>query len=483
VNRPVAPRPLPNNPLPPTGQPRPGSALPSNPIPAATPRAPANAPAAPRLRPAGTELTREVGADVERLLARKLDGLLKKVGNPPVDRERLEAAGLAGRLDNFSEALRAGAPLTDMAQSARDLRDALVSLKPDADAPAAFDQWIKAATTEIEDTVLLAGIDSLIAGELGGGPAAGPGGPGGPGGFAPGGGGPGPGPGGPGDLAPGGDGPDPGPPAGGDGFHIDLDVHLWFGHGAHPIVCYPHYPAGSYWWIAETILVCGTGGAGEVYVAYGSPASVGLPLPLEPPINEAPVGAEYAGRILLMNPEANVEPIEYLLGDTPLAMDAGMMHGVRLQTGTIRFNRGPGLGDARYSLQSGAYRFVVSQRGWDLVRTSFRATLDNTANAEQFQLLLDGDLVTVPRRALKELQSDYPLLVEYDDGDADEPARRQLAHGETYTIGISRVTGLWDLFAGDAAASRAGQIDDVRILASAGLLSASTTIAVPATNE
>lgn len=217
-----------------------------------------------------------------------------------------------------------------------------------------------------------------------------------------------------------------------------------------------------------------------MHVAYGSPASVGLPLPVEAPLDEAPSGAEYAGRILLMNPEANVEPVEYMLGDTPLAMDAGMMHGVRLQTTLIRFNRGPGLGEARYSLQPGSYRFVVSERGWDLVRTSFRATLDNSANTEAFQLLLDGSLVRVPGRSLQELQSDYPLLVKYDDGDGSEPARRQLAHGETYTVGINRDTGLWDLFAGDAVASGAGQISDVRILASAGLLTASTTIAVPA---
>lgn len=478
VNRPGFPRPRPSNPLPPPAQRPPVSVLPSNPLPAAKPRVPANASAAARMQPASAALTRAVAGDVERLLGGKLDNLLKKIGDPPVDRQRLAASGLAGRLDKFNGTVRDGASLKEIAESARDLRDTLVSLKPGADAPGGFDQWMKAATTEIEDAVLLARIDSLI--ELGGAPAAGPGGPGG---FAPGGGGPGPGPGpgGPGDLAPGGDGPDPDPPADDDdGFHLDLDIHLWFGHGGHPIVCYPHYPAGSYWWIGETILVCGTGGVGEMYVAYGSPASVGLPLPIEAALDEAPIGAEYAGRILLMNPEANVEPVEYMLGDTPLAMDAGMMHGVRLQTTLIRFSRGPGLGEARYSLQPGSYRFVVSERGWDLVRTSFRATLDNSANAEGFQLLLDGNLVRVPGRSLEELQSDYPLLVEYDDGDGSEPARRQLAHGETYTVGINRDTGLWDLFAGDAVDSGAGQISDVRILASAGLLTASTTIAVPA---
>jgi hypothetical protein len=215
-------------------------------------------------------------------------------------------------------------------------------------------------------------------------------------------------------------------------------------------------------------------------VAYGSPAYVGLPLPNVDPISDAPAEADYRDRIILQNPDENGGPVNYVLGETPFAMDAGMRQDVRLVTTEIRFARGPGLGEARYSLRSGTYRFVVTEKGWDLNRISFRAKLDNTANAADFQMLVDGELVTIPARSVKEITSPYPLLVEFDDGDGGEPARKELRHNETYTIGIDLDARLWDLFLGDATASGAGQADEITLIASAGLLSAPTSIAAPA---
>ena len=341
----------------------------------------------------------------------------------------------------------------------------------------------------------------------GGGPGPGPG-AGGPGGLAPGGGGgpgPGPGAGGPGGLAPGGGGgPGPGPGgggpggllppaggggggggaggAGGGGFDIHIDFGFWFGHGfGHgycPIVCCPHYPPGMCCWIGDHILVCGVG-FGPTYVMYGPPAYVGLPYPsVEPVPNFLPETA-YFGRIVIINPEETGGTVNYLLDDRPYTMEHGMMQDVGSPLSEITFGRGPGLGTARYALRPGTYKFVVTELGWELVKIRFRATLDNTANAADFHMLLDGQPIVVAARAVQELVSEYPLIVEFEDGNGGAPARKALGTDKVFTIGINAATGLWDLFPGDAAASGAGAPAEAELLASTGAISPPEMIGVP----
>lgn len=253
----------------------------------------------------------------------------------------------------------------------------------------------------------------------------------------------------------------------GGGFYIGFNLggfSLGFGFG--PIVNYPGLPAGQIVWIGSNVLVTGTGGSGSTSVTWGSPASVGLPYPSVNPLPNAAPGADYQGRILLLNPDDNGGEIYYLLDNEEFSMQPGMLQDLEADAIEVRFNRGPGFGDARYTLRPGTFKFIVRDNGWELVRTKFEATLDNSANAGDFHLLLDGETVTVPAGSQQVVTSDYPPVVEFDDGSGSDPVRKELADDETYTIGINDA-GLWDLFPGDAVASgAAGQ--DLTQMAAAG---------------
>ena len=195
------------------------------------------------------------------------------------------------------------------------------------------------------------------------------------------------------------------------------------------------------------------------------------PLPNALPVN-------YPGRILLLNPEQNGGEIHYLLAGDPFFMEAGMMQDMKMNSTLIRFDRGPGFDEARYTLRPGTYKFVVTDQGWDLVKMRFEATLDNTANASDFHLLLDGERVSVPARSQQLVASDYPLLVEFRNGAGDEPVLKQLADEKAYTIGINE-NGVWDLFPGDALASGAGEPGQAQLVAAAEGVEPPYTINLP----
>ena len=475
--QPVNPQPVfvPSNPLPVTVE-APVAVVPENalpPLPRPAPRLPENVAPSAQLQSADKALTQAVHADVERLFDARLDRLRNKLATH--DRQ------LARQLDVLAERIAAGDSLRDVVTSARELRDAIKALNVNAEHLVGGDS-AKDLVSQFEQSILLAAVNQSIANAVADGKLSLPKtdtAPIGPGDLLPNpdGGGPGPGPG-PGPVGPDGfaDVPDaPLPPAGGGdggapgggGFSLDLDFDLWF-HGAScPIVCYPDYPAGSCCWISDEILICGTGGVGVVQVCYGSPAYVGLPLPTVDPVSDAPEGLDDLGRILLLNPETNNGTVQYLVDGQPFTMEAGMMQDLPFSKTLIQFDRGAEFGKAKYTLTPGTFRFVVTDKGWELVRTEFAATLDNTASAVPFQLKLDGETIEVPARSQQEIKSPYPLLVEFDDGADEEPAKKQLAKEKIYTIGINRVTGEWDMFAGDAEETGAGQADDYQVIASA----------------
>ena len=64
-----------------------------------------------------------------------------------------------------------------------------------------------------------------------------------------------------------------------------------------------------------------------------------------------------------------------------------------------------------------------------LPNTMFRVTLDNSANTQDFNFLLNGKEARVAGRATKEFTSKYPILVAFDPGDSGAPSRRWLSDG------------------------------------------------------
>lgn len=472
-----------------------------------------------RIGQASAALRRDVARDLDQLTDDILEGLRKSIGQLP------DNSGMNEQVNAFANMIQQNAPLHQIGEQASGLRAAFASTAAQVDGTAVNVGGLSADfNRDLSNAVLASYASQAIAAAANGGTVTGGGsvigpsgsvpgggsiiGPGssgngsagngsggnvtgggsviGPSGSVPGGGsviGPGSGgsggngsggnnPGGnnPGGNNPGGTNPGGFGPGGfglGGGFYIGFNLggfSLGFGFG--PIVNYPGLPAGQIVWIGSNVLVTGTGGSGSTSVTWGSPASVGLPYPSVNPLPNAAPEANYQGRILLLNPDDNGGEIYYLLDNEEFSMQPGMLQDLEADAIEVRFNRGPGFGDARYTLRPGTFKFIVRDNGWELVRTKFEATLDNSANARDFHLLLDGETVTVPAGSQQVVTSDYPPVVEFDDGSGSDPVRKELADEETYTIGINDA-GLWDLFPGDAVASGAAA-QDLTQMAAAG---------------
>lgn len=191
----------------------------------------------------------------------------------------------------------------------------------------------------------------------------------------------------------------------------------------------------------------------------------GLPMPIVEPVPSVVTNVIYAGRIVLLNPAETGADIHFLLDGKLYSLDSGYMQDMKAASTIIRFDRGGDFGEALYLLKPGSYRFVLTDHGLDLEKASFEAVLDNTANAQDFHLLIDGKPVAISARSASTVKSAYPLQVAFDSGFGGELVRKHLHDEETYTIGINHESGLWDLFPGDAAASGAGSDGDVHVVA------------------
>lgn len=245
-----------------------------------------------------------------------------------------------------------------------------------------------------------------------------------------------------------------------------------FGFGAGPgwILFDPGLAPGGVYWIGNGVWLYGSGGeCGCVSLQYGTPAVVGLPIPNVEPLPSATecdlCGAE---RIVLLNPAESGGDVNFVLNNESVLLDAGQLQEFAANNAIVQFNRGSGLQNAKYRLVPGSYKFVVTDNGWELYKTTFKATLDNTANDAEFHLMVGDEPTVVPAGEQYLLASDYPIRVTFDAGTDGEPVTKELASNEVYTIGVSQETGGWDLFPGDADASGVGSADDARILAELG---------------
>ena len=151
-------------------------------------------------------------------------------------------------------------------------------------------------------------------------------------------------------------------------------------------------------------------------------------------------------RIVLSNPETTNQAIAFLLDGQPCSLDPGQSEEFSVsQPMLVQFHRGGAYGPASYSLsEEGVYEFIMTERGWDLVRKSFRVTLDNTVGAGDFQCIVDGIPVVIPASATHAHRSRFPVVVAFDQGNGGEPAQVVLATG-TYAIAINPETNLREL--------------------------------------
>jgi hypothetical protein len=202
-------------------------------------------------------------------------------------------------------------------------------------------------------------------------------------------------------------------------------------------------------------LVYGTGGVGEAEIIEATPDYCGLPVPTVEPLPDCACNAsDTMGQIIVMNPQEMNTTIGFLFDEQPFELAPGMMQAFDVPQGTIRFDQGGSLGEASYTLRSGSFKFKTDGNSATLVRTKFRATLDNSVSRYDFNVLINDQSVVVPAGSVQQVESDFPIVAAFDDG-TGQTVSRSLADGQTVTVGINSDNQTWDLFDGDAAASGA----------------------------
>lgn len=245
-----------------------------------------------------------------------------------------------------------------------------------------------------------------------------------------------------------------------------------FTPGDGPIVSVPYVPQGTTYWVPGGTWITGCGCQDQVSIYGGTPAYVGVPVPSVEPIPDASAGVCAVcleGRIVVINPADATTAVSYVVGDVTYNMEPGYIQDMSQASLVVRFDRGGSFGEARYTLKSGkSYKFIDTANGKDLVSTTFVATLDNTANEQEFQVLVGDDLIKVPARQTQQVTSAYPIVASFDDGQGNQ-VRKSLEMGKTYTIGIDADRRAWNLFPGNAEESGAGRADEARQIASADI--------------
>ena len=219
-----------------------------------------------------------------------------------------------------------------------------------------------------------------------------------------------------------------------------------------PLVMVPGLPEGLMMPLDSGAVMIGTGAPGEaIQFGTGNPFEVaGLPVAL-PGVEPAPeaTGTFTAGQIMLANPTTGT--VNYSLNQEPQQMTASTeqtLDGTR--SWVIEFDRGGSFGMARYQLSEGYYYFKSTERGWELVRKTFKATLDNTENTFAFSYVLDDQVQTINPGETHDLTSALPPVLRFDNGKGEETLRR-LDTG-SFKVAIGTDTKL-DIYAADAVSS------------------------------
>ena len=163
------------------------------------------------------------------------------------------------------------------------------------------------------------------------------------------------------------------PPVGPQGSMTDLPTG-----GDCQIICDPNLAAGSNCMLPGGAVCVGTGGTGPMELMNGSvAAAMGLPASEDAPVPDTEGTAPVLGNsaLTVMNPEDSGATVSYVLGGQSFTLAPGQSqpHGSTNQL--IEFDRGGEFGKARYTLDSGTFKFAVSEQGWGLVKAKFTVTI------------------------------------------------------------------------------------------------------------
>jgi hypothetical protein len=139
------------------------------------------------------------------------------------------------------------------------------------------------------------------------------------------------------------------------------------------------------------------------YPVGGYPGYPGYPVGPPPIVPGPPIpdatGSGASGVVVLRNLKDNGATVSYVLSDRhPYDMKAGEYQTLKLTSKdhwVVSFDRGGSFGTARYKVTLGTYKFIVTDKGWDLVQKEFKVTIDNSNLEGDFSYLVDGQQATV----------------------------------------------------------------------------------------
>jgi hypothetical protein len=229
----------------------------------------------------------------------------------------------------------------------------------------------------------------------------------------------------------------PGPGAG-------VVVIGWWPNGR-PIVVRPGFVWGRGSWVPAPAAVAPVVPAQSLAAEPASDAGAASVLPAVP-ANVRPLMT-----VVLLNPAANASAVNFLLGADPQTLDSGREFQAQMPAGAVlEFSPGPGLGVSQYTLEEGVYEFQLTEAGWELHRKTFQVTLDNSANATDFNYLANAQPVVLKASEKRTHEGNFPVVIAFDRGDGKQPAQVALPTG-TYAVAVNPETQLWDLFVAAAA--------------------------------
>ena len=230
-------------------------------------------------------------------------------------------------------------------------------------------------------------------------------------------------------------------------------IDIPFPGGITGVIFDPFLPADAVYVLPGGAILDGTGGVGGFEIGQGTLAeAAGLP----PGVGEAvPPSADpgncLTSGLIIMNPAVNAVGMEYVVNNQNYSTPAGYNQTFS-GTGSwlTQFNRGPGFGDGRYSLNEGTYYFTSTDKGWELYVRSFTVVIDNAENPKSFEYVVGNTNSSVAGGQSQTHTSKYPICIKFDRGGGNQPAQKLIGDptvGKTQLrVAINTDDNLWDLY-------------------------------------
>ena len=181
--------------------------------------------------------------------------------------------------------------------------------------------------------------------------------------------------------------------------------------------------------------------AGPTSITTGSVLeAMGMPQAIGPAVKDSSAGVT-SGIVLINEADA---PVGFMVDSKSYSLEPSYYQTFRgASSGTVSFDRGTGE-TAKYQVTSGSYEFTATEKGWELYRKTYKATIDNTRNPSDFQFVQGTEIRLIPAGESKELTGAYPIAIRFDDGSGNVKEKRLL--DGTYAVAASGEEGLLDLF-------------------------------------